>query len=226
MKQTKLIVLLILVPVLAGLIIAVAYYNSANNSPYKTLPSDSSQSTASPSPTFELQVLSPENITYPTSQIPLNVSANKTSKITYMLDGEDNLTLSQNGEIRRLPDGVHAITFYAFDNESKLEAFRTVIFTVKNQPPPPPTQAEAINYFASQGFTIQKVDDVTIDGYYSDGKPKMKNSMMFGSLQVIASYANMLKTTTIFEFDSGVHWKIFFVESEVTNSKFYACAYD
>jgi len=226
LNRSKLLILLILVLFLSGLIIATVYYNSANNSRHEALPSDSSQSAVSSSPVYELQIISPENITYQTSHIPLNVSANWASKVTYMLDDGENQTLRENGETRGLPDGVHRITFYAFDNESKLGTIRTIMFTVKNQPPPPPTQAEAINYFASQGFTIQRVRNITIEVYmYKDIPLIRKNSLALG-LTEVAFYAQTLNTTVIKEFEYDFHWKFFFVESGVTGCKFYSYVYD
>jgi hypothetical protein len=225
MKRSKLLILIIATPVLLGLIIATAYYNSANNAPHEALSSDSPQSTASPSPVYELQIISPENITYQTSHIHLNVSATNASKITYALDGGENQTLRQNGETRGLSDGVHRITFYAFDNESNLTAFQTVIFTVKNKPPPPPTETEAHLYFASQGFTIQKVSNITIEVYMYKDVPLIRNSLALG-LTEVAFYAQTLNTTVINEFEYDFHWKFFFVENERTNCKFYVDVYD
>jgi hypothetical protein len=226
MKRSKLLILLIIFPVSPGLIIATAYFNSANNSHNEALPSDSLQSTVPPSPIYELQILSPENITYQTSHIPLNVSSNWASKVTYILDGGENRTLRENGETRGLPDGVHRITFYAFDNESKLRTFRTVIFTVKNQPPPPPTEAEAINYFTSQGFTIQKVSNITIEVYMFKDVPLIRNNSLALGLTEVAVYAQTLNTTVIKEFEYDLHWKFFFVEHEITHCKFYVHVYD
>lgn len=228
MKQTKLIVLLTLVPVLAGLIITAAYFNSGNNS-QPALPSDSPQFTAAPSSLPELKIISPENITYQTTRVQLNVTVkNSNSKITYTLDGGKNVTLAENATIKGLSDGTHIITFYAFDNASKLQDSKTVTFSVKHltpTPKPPPTSEEAINYFASQGFTIQKVSNITIDGYDDKGIPIIKYSMPVG-LPNVAFYARTYNTTVIYEFDYDIHWRIFYVEQPGSHFKFEAYVYD
>ena len=144
-----------------------------------------------------------------------------------MLDGEENVTFTDNAEIRGLSDGVHKITFYAFDNSSKLETSKTVTFSVKHQPSTPkprPTRVEAINYFASLGYTKQKVSDVAVEIY--KGVPVIKKDAVAVGLEGVAFYAQILNTTVINEFEYDFHWKFFFLESEVSKCRFYACVYD
>jgi hypothetical protein len=207
---------------------AAAYYNSANNTFHKTLPSDFPQSTAVPSPASNLQIFSPQNITYQTAIVQLNVTANNsTTKITYMLDGEKNITLAKDADIC-LDDGVHKITFYAFNKEGKLEDSKSVTFSVEHltpTPKPPPTRTEAINYFVSQGFTIQKVGNVTIDGYNDKGVPIVRYSMSVG-LPNVVFYAHAYNTTVIYEFDYDMHWTIFYVEQPESHFKFEVYSFD
>ena len=79
--------------------------------------------------TFSL--LSPENKTYNTSNIPLDFAAGESvSQIAFSLDGKDNVTVSGNTTIAGLPNGNHNVIVYAEDVFGNTGASGIVSFTV------------------------------------------------------------------------------------------------
>lgn len=80
--------------------------------------------------TFSL--LSPENKTHNTSNIPLDFTAGESvSQIAFILDGKDNVTVIGNTTIAGLPNGNHNIIVYATDAFGNTGASETVSFTVE-----------------------------------------------------------------------------------------------
>jgi hypothetical protein len=83
--------------------------------------------------------LSFENRTFETSEVPLNFTVNQSvSKITYCLDGQENVTISGNTTITGLPNGYHNVTVYATDQYGNAGASETIYFNV-DAPEPFPT---------------------------------------------------------------------------------------
>jgi hypothetical protein len=86
--------------------------------------------------------LSFENRTFNTSDVPLNFTVNKSvSKITYCLDGKDNVTVSGNATLTGLSNGDHNVTVYALDEAGNIGASETIYFNVdvpEPQPEPEP----------------------------------------------------------------------------------------
>ena len=114
----------------------------------------------------QLQILSPqENASYHAINVPLNISANNvTTKITYSLDGTENVTFNENATATpSLTKGFHNLTVYAFDTEGKVCDCKSVTFSVDILYPPdlklnPQELQSTINYFRSQGLTIEVHD--------------------------------------------------------------------
>jgi hypothetical protein len=76
-------------------------------------------------------VMSPENTTYFSSNIPLVFSVDKSlSKASYSLDGNTNITVTENATLSTLAFGQHSITVYANDTLDNDGASKTVFFTV------------------------------------------------------------------------------------------------
>jgi hypothetical protein len=223
MKSSKHVILLIVV--LAGFSIAVAYYISVNFASRETsLPADSSA--LSP----ELQVCSPRNKTYPTPRVQLNFTVDEpVLKVTYTLDGRENITAFGNTTLSGLADGVHSVTVYAYDALGNVGDSETVFFSVAASTPEPTpklTRDETVYYFESEGFTVQQVTALnrSIVGY-DDGKPRIMNSLNLGAKEEVAYSAQILKTSVIYEFGynyRGNRWKIFFVENR-NGDMFYFC---
>jgi hypothetical protein len=77
-------------------------------------------------------ILSPENKTYGTSNVPLNFTINESvSQITYSLDGQENATNAGNATLTGLSNGEHNLIVYAQDNAGNIGASETIHFSVK-----------------------------------------------------------------------------------------------
>jgi hypothetical protein len=95
--------------------------NSSSNTVYFTV------DTTSPM----ITILSLENQTYYTSNVPLNFTVNEVnSQISYSLDGLDNVTISGNTTLTELPNGDHNVTVYATDQFGNTGASETICFTI------------------------------------------------------------------------------------------------
>ena len=78
-----------------------------------------------------IELLSPENKTYNTSEVPLNFNVNEaSSKITYSLDGQDNVTVVGSAVLTGLPYGEHNVTVYATDEARHTGTSETIHFSL------------------------------------------------------------------------------------------------
>ena len=209
-------------------IVVAVYFFSGNNS-QSSIDSDSPQLVVP-----EFQIFSPQNMTYSTGRVELNVTADISSLIMYVLDGFVNETLELRSSFEHPPatvqedfdphnhydvvflgEGVHSVVFYVFSGGGEFKGSKTVVFTIEFPPPEPPstppTRAEAREFFAERGYIIQRVsgDELEID-FLENGKPFIKESLPVG-LTGVAFYADTLGTNVILEFDYDAHWSIFFV---------------
>ncbi len=192
MKHPKLLIFLVAIALLSGVILAAAYNNFGSNA------SSADASERTPQPPL-LQVFSPEeNNTYQTVNVPLNITANNsTAKITYSLDGAENVTLNENTTATpSLTYGLHNITVYGFDSEGKLGDSKNVTFTV--QIPYPPTlkltmlQVQAtIGYFEARGLKVQVLDEskpqncLYAGAVYVESKEDLANFAIANRINVI-----------------------------------------
>jgi parallel beta-helix repeat protein len=77
-----------------------------------------------------IYIYSPASATYSTTTVPLMFTVNEpTSRMSYSLDGDANVTLLGNITLKGLPNGLHSITVYATDTAGN-SASATVHFTV------------------------------------------------------------------------------------------------
>jgi hypothetical protein len=80
--------------------------------------------------------LSLENATFETVTVPLNFTVNQAfSKISYTLDGQDNVTISGNTTLTELPNGDHNVTVYVTDETGNTGTSKTMLFTVAEPEP-------------------------------------------------------------------------------------------
>jgi hypothetical protein len=78
-----------------------------------------------------VSVLSMENKTYETSDVPLNFTVNESvSQTKYSLDGQENVTIAGNTTLPNLPFGEHNITVYATDEAGNIGKSETLFFTI------------------------------------------------------------------------------------------------
>ena len=77
----------------------------------------------------EISILSIENKTYNTNNIPLNFEVNEpVLKIEYCLDGQGNTPIDGNETLTGLTDGLHNVTIYAIDLDGHVGISETVYF--------------------------------------------------------------------------------------------------
>lgn len=83
-----------------------------------------------------IKILSPKNMIYSTSSVPLIFTVNKqTSWIGYSLDEQANVTIYGNTTLTCLIDGTHSVIVYANDTFGRMGASCKVYFTVDTTPP-------------------------------------------------------------------------------------------
>jgi hypothetical protein len=152
-KHPKFLIFLTAIALLSCLVVVVSYNQLSSQA------SGSHQKPQLP----QLQIFSPkENATYQSSSLFLNITANNaTAKITYSIDGTQNVTLNESTSLT--PDmnsGVHTIVIYGFDSKGVVRDIKNVTFTVQ-VPYPPNTKLtaqqlqETITYFKSRGFGLK-----------------------------------------------------------------------
>jgi hypothetical protein len=77
-----------------------------------------------------ISILSPQNTTYPTSNVPLNFTVNETTHWTgYSFDNQANATITGNTTIP-VSEGRHTLVVYANDTVGNMGASNTVWFSV------------------------------------------------------------------------------------------------
>ena len=86
-----------------------------------------------------ISILSPENKTYDTTDIPLNFTVNETASwIGYSLDGQANVTITGNITLTRLSYGAHSLVVYAKDTAGNTGTSETIYFSIGPNPGWPP----------------------------------------------------------------------------------------
>jgi len=87
-----------------------------------------------------VSVLSVENKTYYSADVPLNFSVNKPfSWVAYNLDNQANVTVDGNTTLTGLSEGSHSIIVYANDTVGNIGSSKTTYFSVAKEPEPTPT---------------------------------------------------------------------------------------
>jgi parallel beta-helix repeat protein len=90
---------------------------------------------------FGISVVSPQNKTYTTTDVALDFTVNEaTSWIRYSLDGQENVTITDNITLSGLAEGVHSVTVYAQDTEGQTRTSGTIYFTISQGAEPTQTQ--------------------------------------------------------------------------------------
>jgi hypothetical protein len=103
-----------------------------------------------------VSVLSLENITYGTSYVLLNFTTSETTpQISYVLDGQENVTISGNTTLTGLPVGAHNITIYAWDTAGNAGSSETITFNVDEETfPDVPVAAASVATIATVGVVF------------------------------------------------------------------------
>jgi len=81
-----------------------------------------------------ISILSPENKTYDTTDIPLTFTIDESvSWIAYSLDGQANLTITGNTTLSGLSDDSHSLMVYAKDTAGNTGASEIIYFTIETE---------------------------------------------------------------------------------------------
>jgi hypothetical protein len=95
-----------------------------------------------------VSVVSPENKIYSSSNVSLAVTVNEPVVWTgYSLDGQDNITVTENITLAELPNGLHSLVVFASDLFGNMGVSETVSFTIA-VPEPLPTVPIAVSVVA------------------------------------------------------------------------------
>jgi multisubunit Na+/H+ antiporter MnhC subunit len=87
----------------------------------------------------KISILSLENKTYNASNVTLDFTVNEAiSKVTYSLDGQENVTVTGNTTLTGLSKGAHNVTVYGWDVAGNAGASETIYFNIE-MPEPFPT---------------------------------------------------------------------------------------
>src|SRR3972149_3438255 len=79
-----------------------------------------------------VSIMSPENMTYWQTDIPLTFTANEPlSWIAYSLEGQNNVTIAGNVTLAVLSEGSHSIVIYATDTFGNTGASETIYFSIQ-----------------------------------------------------------------------------------------------
>ena len=85
---------------------------------------------------IHVSIVSPLNQTYSENSLPLRVNLSKPAdRVEYSLDGQANVTVTENTTLSRLPDGSHHLRAYAGDSAGNKGASDLVYFTIDTYPP-------------------------------------------------------------------------------------------
>jgi hypothetical protein len=83
-----------------------------------------------------VSVLGLENETFVEPEVPLSfVTDESTSRISYVLDAQANVTIDRNATLTGLSKGSHNVTVYVWDNAGNIGASETIFFTVAERFP-------------------------------------------------------------------------------------------
>jgi parallel beta-helix repeat protein len=82
-----------------------------------------------------ISILSPENKTYDTTDIPLTFAMNEpASLMAYSLDGQTNVTIAGNVTLAVLPEGSHSVVVYANDTAGNAGTSEIIYFNIEPFP--------------------------------------------------------------------------------------------
>lgn len=93
----------------------------------------------------QVSLISIENKTYSQADLPLDfVIDDKSAQVSYVLDGQDNVTISENVTLSNLSVGMHNITLYAADAAGNIGTSNTTSFIISKPVSSPDIAAIAI----------------------------------------------------------------------------------
>jgi YVTN family beta-propeller protein len=148
-------------------------------------------------------IISPENITYSTNEVPLTFTASeKISSIYYSVNGEANVSISGNTTLTGLSDGSYSIVVYANDTNGNTKASEIVNFSVDT----PPT----VSVLSPQNVTY---NSASIPLNFTVNQPVKQISYSLDTQNSISIAGN----TTLTDLPSGPHNLTVYATDETDN---------
>lgn len=97
-----------------------------------------------------ISIVSPENKTYTVNSVSLRFTVSETTLwIKYSLDGQANVTITEDITLSGLADGVHSITVYAQDTDGQTGTSETIYFTIAEGAETPQSESFPITWIAA-----------------------------------------------------------------------------
>jgi len=152
----------------------------------------------------EISLISPESVTYATSDVPLVFTVDETASwMGYSIDGQANVTLGGNTTLMGLSEGLHSIVVFANDTFGNLGASVGIEFSVDTLPP-------TIGVLSPENMTYQTGSIMLT---FSINEPV---SWMGYSLNGQAN-ATVLGNTTLLGLPDGVHSVLVYANDTLGN---------
>ncbi|MBS7633197.1 right-handed parallel beta-helix repeat-containing protein [Candidatus Bathyarchaeota archaeon] len=153
----------------------------------------------------EISIVSPINMTYTASDIPLVFTVKETASwMGYSLDGQANVTVLGNTTLLGLVDGIHNIVVYANDTFGNMASSNVVYFSVDTKPPTVIVISPLNQTYSTDSIMLTfTLDELTSwVGYSLDGQTNI----------------TILGNTTLFDLTDGNHNVIVFATDEAGNT--------
>jgi hypothetical protein len=152
----------------------------------------------------EITILSPEEMTYAASDVPLIFVVNEpTSWMGYSLDGQANVTTGGNTTLLGLSDGAHNVVVYANDTFGNMASSSIVYFSVDTTPP-------SITILSPLNQTYQA--DSMMLTFTLDGPTSWMGYSLDGQANM-----TILGNTTLLDLTDGNHHVIVYATDAVGN---------
>jgi len=91
---------------------------------------------------FAISIVSPQNKTYATTDLTLDFTVSETTSwIKYSLDGQANVTITDNVTLSDLSEGAHSLTVYAQDTDGQTATSGKIYFTISQGAEPMQSEA-------------------------------------------------------------------------------------
>lgn len=111
-----------------------------------------------PSQPLNVSIVSPENKTYSTTEVPLTFTASEqASSIYYSVNGEANVSITGNTTLTNLTNGTHNLTIYAEDNIGNTGVSETIYFTISEEADSSPAFPDSTLLLVSAAIIIGAV---------------------------------------------------------------------
>ena len=164
-------------------------------------------------PDLNLEIISPENTTYGTSEIQLNYTTDEhVIRVTYTIDSKESISSKGNQTITNLSNGIHNITLCAYGSDGQIASQSTRFsITLKT------TVEEVTAYLKSKGFIIiESFSDNLSDATFGYG-----GSFDCHSEQILAYIAGKLNAHVIHIYQSDRELVTFFFAENSSGEKYY-----